>query len=469
MLSWHPEMNDNVFACSLTDGSLYILYISDSDKQIVNILSSLNNNNVTSFSWSPKGKQIVVAFASSQFSQFKIQIDDKHLVQSTPLTLAKKVDLPNEFRDYKIINICWISTFNFLIVGYKQENSDSCYMLVSIPSAKATGADAVMKIVDFGCINMESIKNDYPFEVDFHHLDNFIITYTNKSFNFSSLGCLNSSETSSYIKWSEVNLDDDNCLMIPMSKDDFILPRGLALTRGTSQVFKFGSMQKGGIDRNFAIVYSQLGQVTLFLIDFDKQSIINLPKLQANNAVKPVVASLNENSNKILSTISQSLVPSKSIPHQSSLSQLENQPSTVPIATVQNNVTSRNQLESTNTASTIPNSQLNASSEPVTNKQDPDPEIKLDKFYVDEIVSNMKEFGIELKLLIKSQKNVMSKCLIGSSEDFEKIMSETQQSQLILDELTDEYLSLNTDVNNLQVHIISLCFISNFDFRSLHL
>src|SRR5699024_7775807 len=66
MLQWHPEISDNIFACSMTDGSFSVLYISDSDRSVLTVLARYTTpRHVTSFAWSPKGKQIVIGFRDS--------------------------------------------------------------------------------------------------------------------------------------------------------------------------------------------------------------------------------------------------------------------------------------------------------------------------------------------------------------------------------------------------------------------
>lgn len=443
MLEWHPEMNDNVFACSLTDGSIHILYVSDGDKRIATELSSLSQN-VTSFCWSPKGKQIVVGFDTGKFSQFKIQINDKCLVQNTPFTLAKSIDLPPDFATFKIGNICWLSTFNFIVVCHKSD--DVRYLLVSIPSAKATGAAAVMRVVDFGCINIESVKNGFPFEVDFMHLDNLLFTYTNKSFNFALLGCQSVAEVGSSDKWFEMALEDDNGLMVPLiTGTEFIPSRGITVTRGTHRTFKSGTMDKGGPNRHFALVYDLHANLTLFLVDFDdpkSETILNIPKPPAS-VLKPVVQSIAPVANNPVPKPPP--VQSNQI-KQSSVTFAQATATVAPPISKPATVEAKQAMPEANEAN---QSTIGDSTNPEQKKRK---EADLSKLYVEEILANIKEFQAEIESFIKNQKAQHSSS-IGSSEEFERIHCDSEQSKQILEEVRAEYVNLNSDVNNLHVRI----------------
>src|SRR5581483_3737868 len=67
-LTWHPELCDNMFACCVSDGSIFIIQVSDNSTAI---LSHIPSSGATCVCWSPKGKQIVVGYDDAHFSQFK--------------------------------------------------------------------------------------------------------------------------------------------------------------------------------------------------------------------------------------------------------------------------------------------------------------------------------------------------------------------------------------------------------------
>lgn len=514
MLQWHPEMSDNIFACSLTNGSFYVAYISDSDRNVLTVLANYSTpRHVTSFAWSPKGKQIVVAFRDasfSHFSQFKLPINENNLVQNTPFEEVKKINLTDEFKGYYVTNICWLSTFNFIIVCHNVEENDTRYMLVSIPSAKATGDDAIMKIVDFSCINIDS-TDENVLEVNLLQLENIIFTYTNRSSNFGLLGCPTINDVGKYSKWAEITLEDTSTLCLPALGDEsYVSIRGLAFAPGTQKQLQFASsISKGGPERHFALTYNAFGHLTLFMCDFETPESANFLKIPTAPAtlIKPNVSPNVQN---------QAVVPN--LPIQSNIMPIAMQKPPASTGSILSQALSNSSNLSFAAKSTfnfaptnLPDSQPSLSDNtaasvntvlpkkdsalasllantsgsakpPQTSpsfqvsgltqqpKQPPQAlsattlpkekaEPNMDQLYMEEIKSNIDEFDKEFKLNVRSLKTILSGTDIGTSDQFEKIKYEFDFINRMLENLAEQFTSLNVDINELQVRFEGVIFL----------
>ncbi|OTF75624.1 nuclear pore complex protein nup214-like protein, partial [Euroglyphus maynei] len=248
-----------------------------------------NDCNVSTFCWSPKGKQIVISHNAANFVQYKLQLNEQNLVLSNGLQETKRIQLPESFQSFRVSNIFWLSTFNFVIIGRNDEDGESCFILVSIPSSKATGADAVIKIVDFGRLILESpTESNESFEGNIYPLENLIFFFTNKSSDFAIIGST-SPELTVADNWSEITNDDNYRLMFSEA-DESLQIRGLSFAHGTQKQFQLStSIIKGGIHQPFVLAYNSHGHLTLFLIDYENGSeFIKVPTVP--KCVKPQVA-----------------------------------------------------------------------------------------------------------------------------------------------------------------------------------
>lgn len=493
MIHWHPEISDNIFACCLTNGAFDVVYVSDSDRSVITILAHyITPRHVTSFAWSPKGKQIVVAFrdtTQSYFSQFKLPIDEKNLVQNIPFDEVKKINLIDDLRGFHVINICWLSTFNFVVICYSPAENSTRYLLVSMPSAKATGNDAIMKIVDYGCLNIDSTDANV-IEVNLQQLDNIIFTYTNRSSNIALLACPSSTDIGTYNKWCEVSLEDDASLVLPtFGTDDFAIVRGLAFAHGTAKQFRFTSSEvKGGPERPFVLTYNANGHLTLFLCDYESGSnsagFLRVPS-PPTTLLKPIVSSsvqnqasthtpapsfAQQNAGGVSLFGSLSSTPNKAAANNAALnfntppsantqSQTANQASGGSLASL---------LASTESPKATPPPQQQRQQfpqpvyEPISPVEEaPRPQVQqqsqakepenLDALCAEECRLNMEQFSQELDSLMKSIKSTLTSSNIGSSEQFDKLKCEFQFIEGMLETLNSQYNAFNVDINELQV------------------
>ena len=471
-ISWHPEMNDNIFACSLTDGSFLIIYIGDYPSKTVVVLSQMNSNdcNVSTFCWSPKGKQIVISHGAASFVQYKFQLNDQNLVLSNGLQETKRIQLPESFQCFHVKNIFWLSTFNFVIIGRYDENSESCYLLVSIPSSKATGADAVMKIVDFGRLILESpTEMNEPFEGNIYPLENLIFMFTNKSSEFAIIGSV-SPELTAADNWSEITNDDNYRLMFSEA-DESLQIRGLSFAHGTPKQFQLStSVVKGGINQPFVLAYNSYGHLTLFLIDYENGSdfikVPTVPKCVKPQAPSPVTASNLKPPSKpdpmpitLKSSTSSSLLVkanNQSLPTSTAASNIgSNQTTTLEFYSKQNLLsTSSSGLDQKSLA---PESIQYAKSKETQlqrqqlQKKENEIVRNIEDLYYEEILTNIKEFDHQLRQSMHSLRNLLRKTAIGTNEKQERIKFESKFITEMLENILSSYGSLNLDVNDLQV------------------
>nr|XP_027199363.1 nuclear pore complex protein Nup214-like [Dermatophagoides pteronyssinus] len=479
-ISWHPEMNDNIFACSLTDGSFLIIYIGDYPSKTVVVLSQMNSNdcNVSTFCWSPKGKQIVISHGAASFVQYKFQLNDQNLVLSNGLQETKRIQLPESFQCFHVKNIFWLSTFNFVIIGRYDENSESCYLLVSIPSSKATGADAVMKIVDFGRLILESpTEMNEPFEGNIYPLENLIFMFTNKSSEFAIIGSV-SPELTAADNWSEITNDDNYRLMFSEA-DESLQIRGLSFAHGTPKQFQLStSVVKGGINQPFVLAYNSYGHLTLFLIDYENGSdfikVPTVPKCVKPQAPSPVTASNLKPPSKpdpmpitLKSSTSSSLLVkanNQSLPTSTAASNIgSNQTTTLEFHSKQNLLsTSSSGLDQKSLA---PESIQYAKSKETQlqrqqlQKKENEIVRNIEDLYYEEILTNIKEFDHQLRQSMHSLRNLLRKTAIGTNEKQERIKFESKFITEMLENILSSYGSLNLDVNDLQTSCLELQYL----------
>ena len=454
-----------------------------------------NDRHVTSFSWSPKGKQLVLAFRDStkeHFSQFKLPINEKDLTQNIPFDEVKKISLPNEFNGFYACNIHWISTFTFMAICYKPEENDSHYTLVKIPSNKATGADAIIKVSDLNCINIDSENQNMPIDVNYLSCDNVFFTYTNRSSQLALIGCQNVAEVSDFNRWGEIALEDDSNLWLPTitTNDQFAPICGFALAAGTDKQIRFSnSVVRGGTDRYYALVYTQHGHLTLFMCDYDENisSALFFPApSKPATLIKPTVSSsvinqssiTNASSNliKLLGdTPSSSLKPlataftsSSTFPSQSQTisfkaSTTESLPLTLNSAvkdiSFKPEAFNNNSSSNTNVKSIVPTK---------SNDTKTDQLVSNNQLYEEEIRKNVNEFSKEIETKISSQRKIITSDKIGSDEEFEMIKNEFNLIQNLLNNLTEQFEANKLEVDDLLV-IISFSLFLIFIYSKFYI
>lgn len=473
-------MNDNVFACSLTDGSFYVIYVGDFNVKITTILFHLSSNaNVSAFSWSPKGKQIVISNNNSYFSQYKLQLNENNISQTAPFQEMKKFQLPETFSTYLIKNIFWITTFNFIVICRNQEDNDNSFLFVSVPSSKATNTQ--MKVVDFGRLIFESSESADPFESYIFFLENLVFFHISRSNEFGLIAC-NGNELNNCENWFEITLDDDYRL----NMDDYsALIRGLNFIHGTPKQFTINQIVKGGLNRPFTLTYNSLGQLTIFLVDYENQINEKFLKVPAapKTTIKPQVSASMQSNIEILPTISNSPLTNTNTNvisnNQSIFGNISNQSlnvsskpslinaeatanlstndsinftSTLPknfsqVTTVDNN--SNNSIESNVNALSVAGNEEKTIHN--SNKDNDNDDSNINILYIKEIQLNIEEFDKHLKSEISKIKNSFNETEIGNKKDYENIKHESECIIKMLEELSSSYNAFNHDIKDLQV------------------
>lgn len=490
-ISWHPEMNDNIFACSLTDGSFFIIHIGDYPSKTLVVLSQLQAANcyVSTFCWSPKGKQIVISDGTASFVQYKFQLNEQNLVLSNGLQETKKIQLPESFQRFRVSNIFWLSTFNFVIISRNDEADETCFILVSIPSSKATGADAVMKIVDFGRLIIECPEeSNESFEGNIFPLENLIFFFTNKSNEFAMIGST-SPELTVADNWSELTNDDGYRLMFSEADQSFQI-RGLSFAHGTPKQFQLStSILKGGIHQPFALAYNSLGHLTLFLIDYENGSeFIKVPT--APKCVKPQVA-VQQQPTPPVSTINLQLQPvpmpliQKSVTATTSSILIggNNQQQLFSTTTIGSNQTPK--LEFNSKQNLFPSSSsMGFNQKPISPESDKVLSMKSQEFskqtqlqqhqpqkkegeivrniedlYSEEILNNIKEFDHQLRQSVHSLQTLLRKTTIGSNKKQDRLKFDSKFITEMLENISSSYGSFNHDVNDLQASCLELQYL----------
>ena len=515
MLHWHPEISDNIFACCLTNGALDVVYVSDADRSssVITILTHYTTDRlVTAFAWSPKGKQIVVAFrqtaaAGAHFSQFKLTIDEKNLVQNIPFDEVKKVSLAvaqDDLRPFHVINICWLSTFVFAVVLYNGAEDATRYLIVSLPSAKATGEDALMKLLDFGCLNIDS-TTAAAVEVNLQQLENVIFTTSSRSGSVALLACPSPGDIAAYSRWGEVAQEDDASLVLPTfahdsgEEDSFATVRGLALTRGTARQFRFSSSEvKGGPGRPLALTYNAAGQLTLFLVDYEpgglaaggaflsapappptaptkpvvSPAVVNLAttpgiaatpppqqQLQQQNAFSTASSgqakvfaagssSFSSTPNKAVSFGQQTRGGGESL--ASLLAASESPSATPPPPHPQQQRQQQQQQPNYPPPVYEPISPVEPPKQPQQQQPQPEPPC-LDALCAEECQLTMGQFSGELGSLLRSLRATLAGAEVGTGEQFDRIRCEFEFIDGMLETLAGQYAAFTADVGELQV------------------
>ncbi|KAF7487709.1 Nuclear pore complex protein [Sarcoptes scabiei] len=456
--SWHPEMNDNILACSLTDGSFYIVHVSDYPQKIITLLHHLSNN-VSAFCWSPKGKQIVISFNNFVLSQYKFQLGDSKDMNSS-FQESKRISLPENYHQFRIQNIHWMSTFNFLLICRNPDDTETSFLLMSIPSAKATGSDAVTKIVDFGRLIIETNETDDPFKSGLLSLENLIFAFTNRSSDFCLIGCNDQNALNVCENWFEIIIDDDYRLMFD---DSSVTICGLSFISGISHQFKYSSIMKGGPNRPLAITYDSLGHLTMFQVDYENVENENLLKVPvAAKTLKPSADSLNSFAEKSTKTIENSFHSDveKVIENSNSVTnfisakseqqvQQPVQQSLNPQFSISVNQPSQKQ-EQTFSAIKASNSTLNEAEESDNRTKD---------LFCEEIILNIDEFEKNLKSLKSSWNEVLHSSEIGDVKEQDKIRFETKFIDQMLNDISTSFEMMSNDVENLKISYLELDYL----------
>lgn len=470
MLSWHPEMSDNVLACSLTDGSFYLLYISDYGNNSVILLDYLaSEHNVTSFSWSPKGKQIVLGFKTPTFAQYKFQLDEKSINQKITFAETKKTTLTElvNFGNYQIMNICWISTFVFLVVVHDADRDDTSYLIVSIPSQKAAAQGALTQIYNHMNINLD-LGTDV-LRVDCLQLENLIFTLTSRSNEVALMGCPSIADMATPNKWATVDTEKN----LILGEDKVV--RGLAVTSGVEKYIQFGSNTKGGPSTPLAVAYNNTGNITVFLCE-GKEGTVNvsappaplkpacfatasapLPQ-QAAAATQPTFPSIS-------SPVQQAEAPATTFSHTTAQvfptaqstkqpSQPQSQISMPASATVQPTMQPKSVNEP---VASIPQPKTQATPSQSIDAQNASDEAA---YIATEVRSNMAEYEKEIKALKISIDNVLKNVTIGSPETFDSIKCSPELLDGVVEELSTQFAQINSEVNVLEVGLFYLLKLS---------
>ncbi|XP_037941208.1 nuclear pore complex protein Nup214-like [Teleopsis dalmanni] len=199
-LLWNPVLR-NYLAVILDNGVLGMCVLTDSGQ--LNSKTLDKSVEIQCGSWSPKGKQIVLACANGMLQQY------------TPdLTPARLVNIPAEVLNgpFDCLSICWLSTYQFAVV-LLQRGENSCPHIVIVNAFKAD--NITYKDYYDVCYSSDGPRK-HRFMLTHLISWNFLLVL---SANGLEVGILGSENNDKIPKWIPYICDDQARIAFPLNKD----------------------------------------------------------------------------------------------------------------------------------------------------------------------------------------------------------------------------------------------------------
>ncbi|XP_054169165.1 nuclear pore complex protein 14-like [Oppia nitens] len=277
---WHPEYSDSLFACCVSDGSVFTS-MNDIDSKTSAILTDklIDNSGkqpkVLSLCWSPKGKQLVVGLEKGLFFQYK-------LTPEYQLVFVKKTALINSLNEHNVIAIKWIISSLFAVYVAKDNDvdKDPHLLLVSTPSKSEP------IFIDFGAVCYDNLDFEDSYCVNLFQFNNIILCSTSMSSEVTIIGCNVDKDLAVPDNWSQWTLDDSSRIELPIDNEgNETYFKGMVVSKGTQNIYKISATETyGGINCPILFVYNTSGILVPYLM-IDKTGHIKSPVLP--NIVKP--------------------------------------------------------------------------------------------------------------------------------------------------------------------------------------
>ncbi|XP_049775137.1 nuclear pore complex protein Nup214 isoform X2 [Schistocerca cancellata] len=221
-LTWNPGI-PNIFATCLSDGTVGVYEFKTTGTDIKTLPSEAQ---AACFSWSPRGKQLVVGTRYGELIQYK---PDLKPVKTLPApTLSEN--------PVSVVNVTWISNYQFAAVYHDKVNETERPGLV-IVNAPKSGAVSFVNFDDI-CYSSGELRRPQFY---LHHQQtwNVILVASANSMEVGVIGL-----TEDQLSWQQWMQEDACRAELPMSSDkQETFPIGLALDTSTTHELPWGDNQ----------------------------------------------------------------------------------------------------------------------------------------------------------------------------------------------------------------------------------
>lgn len=207
---WNPVLS-NIIGVILSNGNFALYTLKDGGAME---MRSLQNQQVQSGCWSPKGKQLVFGHPNGKLQQFK-----------PDLTLAKSIICPPNIHPgpFDTIALHWLSTFQF-VASFLQHGEESMPNMYIINAPKG-GTPTYINYNDVCYSGSEPRKQ----QVTFMHIAQWNLLLVTSA-NGVEIGLLGTKETNDQPQWVHYMLLDEARIEMPLTEaSDETYPIGLAL------------------------------------------------------------------------------------------------------------------------------------------------------------------------------------------------------------------------------------------------
>eukprot|EP01135_Chromosphaera_perkinsii_P001741 Nk52_evm10s210 gene=Nk52_evmTU10s210 len=206
-LKWNPAVA-TTFAVCCEDGKVNLFEIVEKAFSKKSSLPATNTEKFGCMCWSPKGKQLVGGTIDGKLVQLDLNLNSRRVIERCP----------GVEDDCKVVGVCWLETYSFIVFYYSAEEEGSSCVVISGDKTKTT----FQNYSDiFLCSAGENIVR-------------FFFT-TVREWNCAVVGYSNSTDTMVFGKgengnWELWNLAENVLATAPLSKkdDEDTFPVGLA-------------------------------------------------------------------------------------------------------------------------------------------------------------------------------------------------------------------------------------------------
>ncbi|RWS08127.1 nuclear pore complex protein nup214-like protein [Dinothrombium tinctorium] len=432
-IDWHPEFNESLFVASLTSGVLISVGINLEAKNAQILAQYLMNSKVTSVSWSPKGKQLVVGKANGVLTQLK------H-TNGTTFQEAKHILPPKDFT-CKVAQVKWVLSSVFAVAYVDDENMvalETKYSIVFAPPKKQPVFYDYGEVCLNNCLPTES-KQSYKIELC--QIGDFILCLSTFSSEVGVIGA-EGDASSSPTMWKQFILEDSSRIELPMIIRDESFPRGVSFFRNSTKVFVTSETERyGGEHCPLLIILTSTGILCPYYF-INKEKPLSVPAPLASQQlpynIVPTFSVSPQNTTRVNTEVSK---PQKIV------SQTTIQASQAGNFKGQNNLIS-SEVKNYSTSTETQNGKLQDSAQKVEKESKQETE---ETTFALAIRDEIKDFNKELKSMKEKFSNIL-KLEIGSVDERQKLIEKTKETEEFLKEI--KALQDNLDIDTLQGFVL---------------
>ena len=287
---WHPEFAESLLIVCFTDGSVSTIAVDVNTKTSAQLADYFVNPGITSVSWSPKGKQVLMAKANGCITFYKHH-------NGTGFAEARNIAPPDELKSFSVSSIKWI-TSTVIMACFVDPNNDqdanTRYVLVTAPTK------SLPEYFDYGRIVMDMAEyksSDRNYTSSFSLIGNMILATTSHSSEVSVIGCENVAASSHAAAWDQFILEDSSRIELPMSGSSDTFCRGSSFTLSSLKPFRLNENEiYGGPGTPCLYILTSAGVICPYYVVHKKNLIqplapaLPLQQLQFTGVQNPVPA-----------------------------------------------------------------------------------------------------------------------------------------------------------------------------------